>query len=109
MVRVYTTCLSFYSIIINLSFDQSKSSEIGQNSFVTLLCDPRRAGWLSSRAIPACNFVSSLAAICYLSDNIHDYHFVSQGKVTVASIDDAEEMQFTDVSDVEESRVCPGR
>jgi hypothetical protein len=26
-----------------------------------------------------------------------DYHFVSQGKITVPSIDDAEEMQFTDV------------
>lgn len=53
--------------------------------------------------------VSSLTAVCYLSDNIHDYHFVSQGKVTVASIDDAEEMQFTDVSDLSKSTVCPGR
>lgn len=61
------------------------------------------------RAISACNHVSSLAAMCFLSDNIHDYHFVSQGKVTVASIDDAEEIQFTDVSDFGESGVCPGR
>lgn len=58
---------------------------------------------------PAYNIVSSLAAVCYLSDNIHDYHFVSQGKVTVASIDDAEEMQFTDVSDLRDSGVFPNR
>merc|ERR1719446_1971574 len=29
-----------------------------------------------------------------LSDNIYDYHYVSQGKVTVASIDDGEDMEF---------------
>lgn len=34
---------------------------------------------------------------CLLSNNIYDYHIVSQGKVTVASIDDAEEMTLTDV------------
>ncbi|KAK8736462.1 hypothetical protein OTU49_005018, partial [Cherax quadricarinatus] len=33
---------------------------------------------------------------CHLSNDIYDYHYVSQGKVTVASIDDKEEMQFTD-------------
>ena len=32
-----------------------------------------------------------------MSDDIKDYHFVSQGKLTVAGMDDAEEMQFTDV------------
>ena len=37
-------------------------------------------------------------AKCFLSDDIYDYHFVSQGKITVASIDDAEEMDFTHVS-----------
>lgn len=58
--------------------------------------------------ISACNRVSSLAAVCYLSDDIHDYHFVSQGKVTVASIDDAEELQFTDVSDLGESSYPAG-
>lgn len=35
--------------------------------------------------------------MCHLSDNIYDYHFVSQGKVTVPTIDDKEEMQFTHV------------
>lgn len=34
---------------------------------------------------------------CLLSNNIYDYHIVSQGKVTVASIDDAEEFILTDV------------
>merc|ERR1719153_1589176 len=33
-----------------------------------------------------------------LSDNIYDYHYVSQGKVTVASIDDGEDMEFCHVA-----------
>ncbi|XP_042243070.1 myosin heavy chain, muscle-like isoform X44 [Homarus americanus] len=40
--------------------------------------------------------IKTIKPACLLSNSIHDYHFVSQGKVTVASIDDAEEMQFTD-------------
>lgn len=40
--------------------------------------------------------------MCFLSNNIHDYHYVSQGKVTVASIDDREDMEFTDVSGIVE-------
>ena len=35
--------------------------------------------------------------MCCLSNDIYDYHFVSQGKITVASIDDAEDMEFCDV------------
>ncbi|CAL4066391.1 unnamed protein product [Meganyctiphanes norvegica] len=35
-----------------------------------------------------------LKKMCCLSDNIYDYHYVSQGKVTVESIDDKEDMQF---------------
>lgn len=35
--------------------------------------------------------------MCSLSDNVYDYPFVSQGKVTVPSIDDSEEMQMADV------------
>ncbi|XP_045127368.1 myosin heavy chain, muscle-like [Portunus trituberculatus] len=31
---------------------------------------------------------------CLLSNDIYDYHYVSQGKVTVPSIDDGEDMQF---------------
>ena len=38
------------------------------------------------------------AATAMLSDNIYDYHYVSQGKVTVASIDDGEDMEFCHVS-----------
>lgn len=37
------------------------------------------------------------SALCLLSNDIYDYHYVSQGKVTVASIDDKEEMDFTHV------------
>lgn len=33
-----------------------------------------------------------------LSDNIHDYHIVAQGKTTIPSVDDHEEMLITDVS-----------
>lgn len=31
-----------------------------------------------------------------MSNNIRDYHYVSQGKVSVESIDDKEDMQFAD-------------
>jgi len=41
-------------------------------------------------------FVPDMKAKCLLSDDIYDYSFVSQGKVTVASIDDNEELEFTD-------------
>ena len=39
-----------------------------------------------------------ISANCWLSDNICDYHFVSQGKTTIPGVDDAEEMGFADVS-----------
>lgn len=32
-----------------------------------------------------------------LSNDIMDYHIVSQGKTTIPSVDDGEEMQLTDV------------
>jgi len=38
--------------------------------------------------------VPEIKPICKLSNDIYDYHFVSQGKVTVQSIDDKEEMDF---------------
>lgn len=34
---------------------------------------------------------------CLLSNDIYDYHIVSQGKTTIPSVDDNEEMQITDV------------
>ncbi|XP_038110383.1 myosin heavy chain, muscle isoform X25 [Culex quinquefasciatus] len=40
--------------------------------------------------------VKGLKEICFLSNNIHDYHIVSQGKTTIPSVDDGEEMQITD-------------
>lgn len=39
-----------------------------------------------------------LSALCLLSEDIYDYHFVSQGKVEIPGVDDAKEMQDTDVS-----------
>ncbi|XP_045582177.2 myosin heavy chain, muscle isoform X1 [Procambarus clarkii] len=38
--------------------------------------------------------VKEIKPMCFLSDDIYDYHYVSQGKVTVPSIDDGEDMQF---------------
>merc|ERR1712062_838468 len=35
---------------------------------------------------------------CLLTDDIYDYTYVSQGKVTVASIDDNEELEYTDAA-----------
>lgn len=34
---------------------------------------------------------------CLLSNNIMDYHVVSQGKTTIPNVDDGEEMELTDV------------
>ncbi|KAF7273159.1 hypothetical protein GWI33_014109 [Rhynchophorus ferrugineus] len=42
--------------------------------------------------------VSGLKEICLLSNNIMDYHFVSQGKTKIPSVDDSEEMRLTDGS-----------
>merc|ERR1712064_104656 len=41
-------------------------------------------------------YVGDLKSKCHLTDDIYDYIFVSQGKVKVESIDDNEELQFTD-------------
>ena len=42
--------------------------------------------------------VPGLKDLCLLSDDIYDYFFVSQGKVKVDSIDDVEELEFTDAA-----------
>ena len=48
---------------------------------------------------PATNATTTMATIekCLLSNDIYDYHIVSQGKTTVPSMDDGEEMTITDV------------
>merc|ERR1712012_1036149 len=43
-------------------------------------------------------FVADMKAKCQLTDDIYDYSYVSQGKVTVASIDDNEELEYTDAA-----------
>ncbi|KAK2581044.1 hypothetical protein KPH14_006089 [Odynerus spinipes] len=40
--------------------------------------------------------VPGLKEMCCLSDNVHDYYFVSQGKTTIPNVDDGEECQLTD-------------
>lgn len=42
--------------------------------------------------------VPTLKPACHLSNDIYDYHYVSQGKISVASIDDGEDMEFTDTA-----------
>merc|ERR1719443_985263 len=42
--------------------------------------------------------VPTMKAECQLGDDIYDYSYVSQGKVTVASIDDNEELEYTDAA-----------
>merc|ERR1712242_190730 len=42
--------------------------------------------------------VPTMKAECHLGDDIYDYTYVSQGKVTVASIDDNEELEYTDAA-----------
>merc|ERR1719440_1120901 len=42
--------------------------------------------------------VPEMKAECLLGDDIYDYIYVSQGKVTVASIDDNEELEMTDAA-----------
>merc|ERR1719270_1812056 len=43
-------------------------------------------------------FVPDMKAKCNLDDDIYFYSYVSQGKVTVASIDDNEELEYTDAA-----------
>lgn len=46
--------------------------------------------------------------MCMLSNDIHDYYIVSQGKTTIPNVDDGEECTLTDVSQVLwELRICP--
>ena len=41
-------------------------------------------------------FVPDIKIKCHMTDDIYDYTYVSQGKTTVQSIDDNEELEFTD-------------
>merc|ERR1719331_1763408 len=41
-------------------------------------------------------FIPDMKAKCNVSDDVYDYSYVSQGKTTVASIDDNEEVEYTD-------------
>lgn len=43
--------------------------------------------------------------MCLLSDDIYDYHNVSQGKITIPNIDDGEESLLTGVSKNHENQV----
>lgn len=40
----------------------------------------------------------SQTEMCLLSNDVTEYHFVSQGKTTIPNVDDGEELLVTDVS-----------
>ena len=47
--------------------------------------------------VPSANNIGEgLKTLCHLSGDIHDYNYVSQGKTKVESIDDNEEMEYTE-------------
>lgn len=49
--------------------------------------------------IPACSLFL-LSDMLLITTNPYDYHFVSQGEITVPSINDQEELMATDVSNI---------
>lgn len=44
--------------------------------------------------------------MCTLSNDIHEYNNVAQGKITIPNVDDGEEFQLTDVSAARIHRMC---
>lgn len=42
--------------------------------------------------------VTETTEMCLLSNDIHDYHYVSQGKTEIPGVDDAAEFKDCDVS-----------
>lgn len=47
------------------------------------------------------------SAACFLSEDIHDYYNVAQGKITIPGVDDGEEFRLTDVRPLTSHVVCP--
>ncbi|KAH9629146.1 hypothetical protein HF086_008595 [Spodoptera exigua] len=43
--------------------------------------------------------------LCLLSNDIYDYNNVAQGKITIPNIDDGEELQLTDVSEIRMEKI----
>lgn len=44
------------------------------------------------------NLCLQYLAMCLLSNDVYDYHIISQGKTTIPNVDDGEECVLTDVS-----------
>lgn len=44
--------------------------------------------------------------MCLLSENVYDYTFIAQGKVTIPGLDDGEELSLTDVSGYRTPQIC---
>lgn len=47
------------------------------------------------------SFLPLLSDMLLITTNPYDYHFVSQGEISVPSIDDQEELMATDVSNIQ--------
>lgn len=61
----------------------------------------RRQGsrrWETNFHVRNCVLTKCFADMCLLSNNIHDYYNVAQGKITIPNVDDGEECLLTDVS-----------
>ena len=65
-----------------------------EKSRITLQCGDDRSYHIFYQLLQP--FVPDLKEKCLVTDDIYDYSYVSQGKVTVASIDDNEELEYTD-------------
>lgn len=53
------------------------------------------------------DFCLSTTEQCLLSNDVHDYYNVAQGKITIPNVDDGEECLLTDVSDAHWKKLYP--
>jgi len=86
----------------------------GKEEFAVLVCVCRgglRAGPPRALAIMK-HLIIELSSfyvdICLLSNDVHDYYFVSQGKTTIPNVDDGEECLLTDVRTRQRWRMSQG-
>lgn len=96
MKAYISICVSFFIIVqlVQINNNHYQHVQINNNRYQHVRINNNHY----CQPICSINISWTLVAMCYLSDDIYDYHYVSQGKVTVPSIDDGEDMQFCHVS-----------